>query len=126
MSVFPARTARRPTYADVEALPEGLNGEILGGELVVSPRPAGAHAHTSTVLVALLVSAFQLGRGGPGGWWFQHEPELSLDVDLRLRPCHSRPSGLAAVHPAHPDQRHSAHLCARLDLRDHLSEYGPA
>ncbi len=81
MSTSPARTSRRPTYADIEALPEGVNGEILGGELVVSPRPAAPHTHTASVLGALLMPPFHLGRGGPGGWWVYHEPELSLGVD---------------------------------------------
>jgi len=30
---------RRATYADIEALPEHLVGEIIDGELFVSPRP---------------------------------------------------------------------------------------
>ena len=36
--------ARRPaTYEDILALPEHLVGEIVDGELVVSPRPAVPH-----------------------------------------------------------------------------------
>ena len=38
-----------PTYADIEALPEGMTGEILAGELVVSPRPAARHARSGNV-----------------------------------------------------------------------------
>lgn len=72
---------RHPTYADIEALPDHLRGEILAGELVVSPRPAPGHAHVASVLGALLLPPFQLGRGGPGGWVLLHEPELALDVD---------------------------------------------
>lgn len=77
---------RRPTYADIEALPEGVNGEILGGELVVSPRPAPRHAYTASKLGGLLIGPFADGIGGPGGWWILDEPELSLDVDPDFDP----------------------------------------
>jgi Uma2 family endonuclease len=81
-----ARRLGRPTYADIEALPEGLNGEILGGELVVSPRPAPPHASGGSALGAILNTSFQLGLLGPGGWWIIFEPELSLDVDPAFDP----------------------------------------
>ncbi|RKG98733.1 Uma2 family endonuclease, partial [Corallococcus carmarthensis] len=32
------------TYADLEALPEHVVGEIVAGELYASPRPAMRHA----------------------------------------------------------------------------------
>ncbi len=35
---------RKATYADIEALPDHVVGEILAGELVVSPRPRLRHA----------------------------------------------------------------------------------
>ena len=38
---------KRPTYADIEALPPHLRGEILAGELVVGPRPAPPHARAA-------------------------------------------------------------------------------
>ena len=72
---------RRPTYADIEALPENVVGEILAGELVVSPRPSGTHAGATSCLGALLNVWFEQGIGGPGGWWIVDEPELSLRVD---------------------------------------------
>jgi Uma2 family endonuclease len=77
---------RAPTYADIEALPPHVVGEILGGELVVSPRPAIPHAHAGSTLGMLLGAAFQLGIGGPGGWHIVDEPELSLGVDPRFDP----------------------------------------
>lgn len=76
-----AAEPRRPTYADIEALPPGVNGEILAGELVVSQRPAMPHADAASVLGMLLGPPFYLGVGGPGGWRILHEPELSLGVD---------------------------------------------
>ncbi len=71
----------RPTYADIEALPSNVVGEILGGELVVSPRPAGRHAGASSQLGASLIPPWSRGIGGPGGWRILDEPELSLGVD---------------------------------------------
>jgi len=67
------------TYDDILALPEHVVGEIIDGELVVSPRPASRHAAASTSLGAGLHSSF--GRGGsgrPGGWAILDEPELHV------------------------------------------------
>ena len=41
--------ALKPTlYEQLEALPEGLTGEILNGQLHAQPRPAGPHALADT------------------------------------------------------------------------------
>jgi Uma2 family endonuclease len=74
--------SRPPTYADIEALPENLVGEIIDGELIVSPRPAPAHARGTSDLAGLLGPPFRFGRGGPGGWWILFEPELHLGSDV--------------------------------------------
>ena len=74
------------TYADIEALPAHVVGEILGGELFVSPRPAIPHATAASALGALLGPAFWMGKGGPGGWQILYEPELSLGVDPGFDP----------------------------------------
>src|SRR5436305_207687 len=76
----PAR--KRATYADIEALPEHLTGEILDGELFVSPRPAPPHAEASSALGVILGGPFRFGRGGPGGWRILDEPELHLGGDV--------------------------------------------
>ena len=86
MSVAIDQRLHRPTYADIEALPQGVNGEIIDGELVVSPRPAPAYARVCTNLVTVLNAPFGMGLGGPGGWQFFFEPELSLGVDPRYEP----------------------------------------
>ncbi|MCU0834748.1 MAG: Uma2 family endonuclease [Chromatiaceae bacterium] len=76
---------RRPTlYEQLEALPEGLTGEILDGQLHTQPRPAWPHALAGSVLAADLVGPFQLGRGGPGGWWIVYEPELHFIPDVEV------------------------------------------
>lgn len=75
--------ARKPaTYADLEALPPNLVGEIIAGELYASPRPAMPHAVASSVLGYALIGPFQLGVGGPGGWLIVDEPELHLGEDV--------------------------------------------
>ena len=77
---------QQATYADIEALPPHVVGEILAGALVVSPRPAGPHAVAASALGGLLNVAFQQGILGPGGWWILMEPELSLGVDPAYDP----------------------------------------
>jgi hypothetical protein len=76
----------RPTYADIEALPSHVVGEILGGELIVSPRPAMPHAETANQLSSSLTPPFSRAVGGPGGWRIYVEPELSLAVDPDFDP----------------------------------------
>jgi Uma2 family endonuclease len=73
---------REVTYEDVVALPPHVVGEILGGRLIVSPRPASPHSAASFALATELGGPFQKGRGGPGGWWFFHEPELHFGKDV--------------------------------------------
>ena len=73
---------RRATYADIEALPENVVGEIIDGELFVQPRPAAPHANATTILGSEIVGPFRLGRGGPGGWIILFEPELHLLDDV--------------------------------------------
>jgi Uma2 family endonuclease len=74
---------KRPaTYEDIEALPVGWVGEIIADELYASPRPAFRHLHVATRLGSLLGQPFDLGRGGPGGWWFFDEPELHFGYNV--------------------------------------------
>jgi len=84
MAGNPLKLGRPATYADLEALPDHLVGEILDGELYATPRPALSHALTATVLTADLGS-FQGpgGRGrGPGGWRILFEPELHFGKEV--------------------------------------------
>ena len=73
---------RRATYADLEAVSPLLVAEIIDGELVTQPRPAPKHAVSYSVLGTVINGPFQLGRGGPGGWWILDEPELHLAKDV--------------------------------------------
>ncbi len=70
--------ARAATYADIEALPPHMVGEILFGVIHAQPRPAPRHAVATHKLGAELDSPFGSGRSGPGGWIFMVEPELHL------------------------------------------------
>jgi Uma2 family endonuclease len=72
------RRTKTATYADIEALPPNVRGEILFGSLVTQPRPAGPHVGGASSMGMLLGNPYQFGRGGPGGWIIMHEPELHL------------------------------------------------
>lgn len=75
----------RPTlYEQLQALPEGLTGEILDGQLHTQPRPSGPHALAAAGLGAELFGPFHRGRGGPGGWWILPEPELHFQRDTEV------------------------------------------
>ena len=77
-----AEHARRTaTFEDLASVPDHLVGEILGGVLHTSPRPAPRHANAASVLGSDLNALWQRGRGGPGGWWILDEPELHLGPD---------------------------------------------
>ena len=64
-----------------ERVPEELRAEVIGGALIVEPRPAGDHAVAASSLGGELYGPFQRGRGGPGGWIILDEPELRLGGD---------------------------------------------
>lgn len=66
------------TYADLEALPANMVGEIIFGALHAHPRPAPSHSKAAGELQYELTGPFGRGRGGPGGWIFLVEPELHL------------------------------------------------
>jgi Uma2 family endonuclease len=78
-----ARPATRlATYEDVLRAPPNKVAEIIGGELILSPRPAGPHVVAASALGEELGPPFKRGRGGPGGWIILHEPELHLADDI--------------------------------------------
>ncbi|MBI5017169.1 MAG: Uma2 family endonuclease [Deltaproteobacteria bacterium] len=71
--------AKNPaTYQDLFTIPDHTTGEILAGELVVTPRPSRRHVFTSSVLGSEVLQRFHFGRGGPGGWIILLEPEIQL------------------------------------------------
>jgi Uma2 family endonuclease len=70
------------TYEDVLRAPSNCVAELLNGELVVSPRPAGPHGAAVSAIGEELGPPFKRGRGGPGGWIILYEPELHLGDDV--------------------------------------------
>ena len=76
---WPAK--RHATFDDLLQVPDYQVGEIVDGDLHVSPRPASRHALASSRLGGELSGPFDRGRGGPGGWWILFEPELHLGRD---------------------------------------------
>lgn len=73
---------RPATYADIEALPPHVVGEIVHGVLYSHPRPAPRHATAATAVSTQVAGPFQFGQGGPGGWIFMIEPELHLGRNI--------------------------------------------
>jgi Uma2 family endonuclease len=75
----PLRDRRDELYEEYLRVPAHLCSEIVNGTLYVMSRPAPKHANAASMLGAALGGPFQRARGGPGGWWILHEPELQLD-----------------------------------------------
>ena len=75
---------KQTLYDRLMALPEGLTGEILNGQLHTQPRPAGPHALTESNLQIEIGGPFGRGRGGPGGWWILVEPEIHFVTDREV------------------------------------------
>ena len=78
----PARRARPASCEDLVNLPPHVVGEILAGELHVTPRPRLRHGRSAWKLSSSLDAPFDCGAGGPGGWLFLAEPELHLSGDV--------------------------------------------
>lgn len=76
------RGRKRATYEDLLAAPPMKVAEIVDGQLIVQPRPAGPHALVTSSLGMELGGPFHRGRGGPGGWIILFEPELHLGGDI--------------------------------------------
>lgn len=71
-------------YAQLEALPENLTGEIINGQLYTQSRPATPHTLAGSGLEIDIGSAYHRGRGGPGGWWILIEPEVHFIRDIEM------------------------------------------
>ncbi len=75
---------QQATYEDLLQVPEHLVAEILNGKLHTHPRPSPRHARASSILGGKFTDPFDLGKGGPGGWWILDEPELHLNVQVMV------------------------------------------
>lgn len=77
MSEKPPR--REASFEDLEGIPPHRVGEIIGGELYVSPLPSPIHSRVTMRLSQALSPFDQSPRGeGPSGWVILFEPELHL------------------------------------------------
>jgi len=76
---MPEIAEKRATYEDLYNIPENMTGEIIDGELIVTPRPSRKHTYAASALDKEIGPPYQLGRGGgPGGWIIIVEPEIQL------------------------------------------------
>lgn len=72
-----AEPLRRPaSWQDILDAPEGLKAEVIAGELLLHPRPRLEHGRSQAILSSHLSPPFDLGNGGPGGWWIVVEPDV--------------------------------------------------
>ena len=76
--MHPKAAPRPATYEDLCQVPEHLVAELIGGELVTSPRPASRHALAASALGAVIGGPFGFAQGGPGGWIILRQMELHL------------------------------------------------
>ena len=83
MSDKPSRP--ESVYEALERLPPTVVGEIIGGELYVSPRPRTVHGRAAFRLgKRLMPFDDEPGQEGPGGWVFMPEPALHLSGDVLI------------------------------------------
>ena len=83
----PALVLPKPaTYADLEALPPNVKGEILDGVLHTQPRPRVQHSHANSILGRRIGGPFEDGIDGPGGWWILVEPGIELPGSPEVAP----------------------------------------
>lgn len=73
---------RRATYDDLYTIPDNTTGEIMDGELVLTPRPSARHSNLEFVLSTRLGPPYRFGEGGPGGWVILLEQEIMFGEDL--------------------------------------------
>ena len=77
---------KAPTLADLDALPPGIVGEIIEGVLYTMTKPRARHQRTGLEIGSGLLGPFDLGRGGPGGWWIVVEPGIELPNTPEISP----------------------------------------
>lgn len=84
----PAKAKRTDAelWAELQALPSNLKGEIIDGELHVMPRPRPRHMRVATVLGRYVGGPFDFDEGGPGGWVIIVEPGIELPSAPEVAP----------------------------------------
>ncbi|WP_224361348.1 Uma2 family endonuclease [Hyalangium versicolor] len=81
---MPARPAAsfEELYPALGAFPSNVVAEIVGGELVDSPRPRVVQTLAASVLLARLSGPVRRRRGKPGSWLLLFAPELHLNGEI--------------------------------------------
>lgn len=77
-----AKAKKKASYEDLFTIPENMTGEIVDGELIVSPRPSRKNIYAASTLGSELGPAYHTGKTGPGGWVILIEPEVGLGEDI--------------------------------------------
>jgi Uma2 family endonuclease len=80
----PGDGGRPATWEDLEEVPEGWVGEIVSGEIQLTPRPNLPHSRATSALGILVGGPFDHGIGGPGGWVILDEPRVRFGEDVRV------------------------------------------
>ncbi len=71
------------SYEDLYGIDEHEIGQIIDGELIVSPRPSRVHSLAASMLTAGVAPAYAMGgTRGPGGWIILFEPEIKMGEDI--------------------------------------------
>lgn len=80
---MPDIARKKATYDDLFSIPDNMTGEIIAGELIVTPRPSRKHGFCVTALGTAITGPYQFGQGGgPGGWVIIIEPEIGLGENI--------------------------------------------
>jgi len=76
---MPQPAKKRAVYEDLYGIPENMTGEIIDGEMIVTPRPSRRHISATSALGFRIGPPYQFREGGgPGGWVILIEPEIKL------------------------------------------------
>src|SRR5690348_3047287 len=77
-----APRSKHATFADLEALPDHIRAEVIGGTVVDKAAPSAEHSASQFSFGAVLGRRFQRRPGGrwPGGWWFATEAEVEYEA----------------------------------------------
>jgi Uma2 family endonuclease len=81
---WPRPVGRPAGWEDLRDVPEEFIGEIVAGEIVVTPRPDLPHTRATSDLGVILGGPFRMGVGGPGGWVFLDEPRIRFGDEVRV------------------------------------------
>jgi Uma2 family endonuclease len=81
-----APPSRPATRADLDDLPDNVDAEIIEGRLYVMTRPRARHVRIAGLIHSDLMSPYDRGVNGPGGWWILPEPGIELPEAAEVGP----------------------------------------